>query len=305
MTPSIHDFIHPEDQKARQQLEAIPGFQGLAKAIMKVYDERLQHGLNMASKIRLGPEQLPEMYGYLPPICQKLGIAEPELYLEMSPAPNAYTYGDTRIFVTVTSGLIEYLDENEIQAVIAHECGHILCRHTLYHTMARYLIQHGLSALGVAGIAFQPAVLALLYWYRRSEFSADRAAAVVTGGPEAMVETMIRLAGGPKSLTDKVNVDLFARQAEDYQDILDKSWWDKILQGLAVMQMDHPLPAVRVRELRRWCEQYPFKNLLGRLNEVESESGCPRCKKAVSADWKFCRYCGVLLNHPSSTQGAV
>jgi len=44
----------------------------------------------------------------------------------MNPLPNGYTFSDTRVFVTVTSGLPEYLDEDEVQAVIAHECGHIV-----------------------------------------------------------------------------------------------------------------------------------------------------------------------------------
>lgn len=165
---------------------------------MKIYDERVFQGINMAQKIRISDKQLPEIYQYLKLPVEKLGIIEPELYLEMNPAPNAYTYGDTKIFITVTSGLIEYLDEDEIQAVFAHECGHIACRHTLYGTMARYLINYGLGSLGLAGKAMYPAVLALLYWYRRSEFSADRAAAVVMEDHKPLVETMIRLSGGPK-----------------------------------------------------------------------------------------------------------
>jgi hypothetical protein len=52
--------------------------------------------------VRLGPNQLPELYGNLPPICQILGIHESEFSLEMAPVPNAYTYGDTQAFLTVT-----------------------------------------------------------------------------------------------------------------------------------------------------------------------------------------------------------
>lgn len=131
------DFIHPEDEAARRNLEAIPGFSSILKSFLRMGVEQLLHGLNMANKIRLSEAQLPDLYKRLPPICAKLGITEPEFYLEMNPVPNAYTFGDTRIFLTVTSGLLEYLDDDEIEAVIAHECGHIACRHVLYHTMAR------------------------------------------------------------------------------------------------------------------------------------------------------------------------
>ncbi len=95
--------------------------------------EQLQYGMNMATAIRLSPTQLPKLYNHLPPICEKLGIAEPEFYLQMDPVPNAWTFGDTKIFITITSGLVELLNDEELDAVIAHECGHILCHHVLYH----------------------------------------------------------------------------------------------------------------------------------------------------------------------------
>ena len=130
------EYYHDQDRQALEALKEIPGFTGALKAFMKVFNEKMMHGLNMSSKIRLGPEQLPEIYAYLPPICTALGIEEPEFYLEMDPFPNAYTYGDSQVFITVTSGLLEHMEEDEIKAVLAHECGHIACRHVLYHTMA-------------------------------------------------------------------------------------------------------------------------------------------------------------------------
>ena len=108
--------------------------------------EQLQYGINTASAIRLSPTQLPELYRHLPPICRVLGIKEPEFYLEMNPMPNAYTFGDTRIFITVTSGLVEMMDDEELDTVLAHECGHILCRHVLYHSIAQYILK-GADAL--------------------------------------------------------------------------------------------------------------------------------------------------------------
>ena len=49
------------------------------------------------------------------------GLRVPEFYLEMNPVPNAYNDGDTRLFITVTSGLIEYMETDELDAVLAHE----------------------------------------------------------------------------------------------------------------------------------------------------------------------------------------
>ncbi|MBR5612193.1 MAG: peptidase M48, partial [Bacteroidaceae bacterium] len=87
------EFIHPEDAAALRQLESIPGFPAIAKKILEIGLEKLYYGLNMASMIRLSSTQLPELYKHLPPICERLGIEEPEFYLEMDPMPNAYTSG--------------------------------------------------------------------------------------------------------------------------------------------------------------------------------------------------------------------
>ena len=104
MKPS--DFIHPEDAAALRQMESIPGFAALVKKILAIGIENLQYGVNMASTIRLSERQLPKIYRHLPPICRRLGISEPEFYLQMDPNPNAWTMGDTRIYIVVTSGLL-------------------------------------------------------------------------------------------------------------------------------------------------------------------------------------------------------
>ena len=174
------DYIHPEDEAARRNMEAIPGFAAAMKLFMRYYDEQIVHGMNMANKIRLSPTQLPEIYQKLPPICQRLSISEPEFYLEMDPYPNAYAMGDTRTMVTVTSGLLEYLTDEEVSSVIAHECGHIACRHMLYHTLASTLLRN-IERMGILGNAVMPVYWALQYWSRRSELSADRAGAVALG----------------------------------------------------------------------------------------------------------------------------
>jgi Zn-dependent protease with chaperone function len=298
MNFSPRDFIHPEDHAALENLKSLPLFSACVKTFMKAISEQFLHGINMAQKVRLGPEQLPEIYQYLPPVCAAFGIEEPEFYLEMNPSPNAYTYGDTRVFITVTSGLVEHLEEDEMQAVVAHECGHIVCQHVLYHTIADMLIKTG-SAMGSAlftpmSLMSEPIKLALLYWYRRSELSADRAAAVFLKGSKSVVDVMVRLAGGPKSITGKVNMELYTRQAEAY-DKLQDSKWDKLLQGLAIMYQDHPFLSVRTREIVHWCESEHFQRLLQTASEAEKAAAAARCSgcgKPLQEHWKFCSYCG-------------
>lgn len=290
MKPS--DFIHPEDAAALRQMENIPGFATLVKKILAIGIENLQYGVNMASSIRLSEKQLPNLYRHLPPICQKLGIKEPEFYLQMNPMPNAWTSGDTRIYITMTSGLVEMMSDEELDAIIAHECGHILCRHVLYHTVAGWLTE-GLT--GVLGDLTLPIRYAILYWSRKSELSADRAASIITS-PEVVASTMARLSGGPKSITSQIDMQEWARQADEYEKIQNDGLWNKALQLSVIADLDHPFSAVRVREILKWgeSEQYrQIKNSGSLFNP--SAHVCPNCGSAVEDDWKFCRNCGQKL----------
>lgn len=290
MKPS--EFIHPEDAAALRQLESIPGFQALVKKFYALGYETLLYGTNMASNIRLSETQLPELYKHLPPICARLGIPEPEFYLEMNPFPNAYTFGDTRIFIKMTSGLVEMLSDDELDAVLAHECGHILCRHVLYHNMANLLI-NGADSLGLLGLFTAPIKYALLYWQRKSELSCDRAGAVITS-PETIARVMVRLAGGPKSITDKVNIAEWARQADRYEQIRTDGMWNKALQTYAIMGTDHPFAAVRVREILQWGQSAQYQAIKSNLSSISSDT-CPNCHKAIDRGWQFCRYCSAKI----------
>ncbi len=287
------EFIHPEDAAALRQLENIPGFPALVKKILSLGLEQMQYGVNMASAIRLSPTQLPNIYNHLPPICDKLGIDEPEFYLEMNPIPNAWTFGDTRIYITITSGLVEMMDNEELDAIIAHECGHIICRHVLYHSIARYILS-GADSLGVLGTLAVPIQYAILYWYRKSELSCDRCSSIITS-PEIVSRAMARLAGGPKELTKDINMQEWALQADKYDEIRTDGLWNKTLQLYVTMGLDHPFNAVRVRKILKWGESAQYLNLKENLKSETSGKKCNNCGRSVSPDWTFCKYCGNKL----------
>lgn len=287
-----NEYMHPEDAKALRELESIPGFPALVKKVLALGLEKLQYGINMASAIRLSPTQLPEIYNRLPPICEKLGIKEPEFYLSMDPYPNAWTFGDTKIFVTVTSGLLQLLNDEEIDTVIAHECGHIACRHVLYHSLARYILS-GADNLGVLGLLSIPIQLAILYWERKSELSCDRAGSLVTS-PEVVASTMARLSGGPIEITEKIDLEEWARQADQYDAIRNDGLWNKTLQIYAIAQQNHPFAAVRVREILKWGKSEQYQRLMG-IKPTGTAGHCPNCGNAVDPAWKFCHYCGHKL----------
>ncbi len=280
-------FIHPEDEKAMNAMKAVPGFDRLVKKFMEIGYEALVNGENLASQILLSDEQLPDIYHRVTRICDKLGIDKyPLVYLAMSPYPNAWTYGDTDISITLTSALFDYLEDDEIDSVIAHECGHILCHHVLYNTVAEFMYR-GVSSL-ISDLAI-PLRLAISYWDRQSELSADRVAALVCGA-DAVVRSELRLSGGPKALTKAVNVEQFAKQAEMYEELLCSSKTDNLMQKFAVMNESHPFSAVRVNEVLKWSKSPEFEVVKGFL--LGTSDICPHCHKPIMKDWKYCRYCG-------------
>jgi Zn-dependent protease with chaperone function len=287
------DFIHPEDAAALEQLESIPGFPAFVKKILELGLEQMQYGINMASAVRLSPTQLPHLYNRLPPICEKLGIEEPEFYRQMNPMPNAWTFGDTKTYITITSGLVETMTERELDAVIAHECGHILCRHVLYHSIANYILR-GIDSLGVLGACTVPIQFAILYWYRKSELSCDRVGAFITD-PETAAYTEARLAGGPTSITKDINLEEWARQADAYEEIRTDGLWNKALQVYAIAAQTHPFSAVRVREVLKWSKTDQYKRIVEHLNAVEGAARCKECGNMVSDSWAYCKYCGKKL----------
>lgn len=249
-------FIHPADREALEKLQAIPLLDTLVKQYMKTITEDMYHGINMATKIKLSRTQLPDIYGLMEEVCAELQLAVPEFYLEMDPQPNAYTSGDTRPFVVINSGIIDLLRPDELKAVIAHECGHILCHHVLYHTLADLLVSTGggVGAIFGMGLVSEPLKWALMYWVRRSEFSADRVAAYVMKDSGAVVRTMLRLAGGATKITASVNLDEFLRQEVEYRKFMKDSSKSTFLQNWMIKDMSHPYPAVRAAEVKKWFD---------------------------------------------------
>lgn len=279
-------------------------FDQFVKMFLKIYHEKMLHHQQMSQAIRLGPNQLPHIYQHLVDCCEALGVEVPEMYLQNSPEINAFAMGDTRRMVTVTWGLLHALDDDELHAVIAHECGHLVCQHTLYRTMVMVLLQGGLQVAPLLATMARPIQIALAYWTRRSERSADRAAAVVLGGPQPVVETMIRLAGGPKAITGKVNLGEYLKQAEAF-DKMAENTWDRVLQGMAVMDSTHPFCSVRAREILRWCEGEQYRRLQDAIKGMEAGQRCGSCTAIVAPGWKFCRICGAAVGGAPAGTTAV
>lgn len=261
---SVH-FQHPDDTRALNSLKSIPGFSALMKTFFKFYNERQFFIQNMSSNLKLSESQMPDYYNMLPPICEKLGIKVPNLYLELDVNPNAYTSGDNEPFIVITSGLIDNMPKELIPTVLAHECGHIACHHTLYHTMGNMVLNGTLAALdsfGISKLISVPLEVAFFYWMRCSEYSADRAAIICDGNAEKLIEMCMRFSGYKDNIINVTNKELFIQQAINYNNYVANSDWNQILEFLMLKDRTHPFNSVRAFEANKWVGSEQFLNVI-------------------------------------------
>ncbi len=296
-------YLHESDKAALEALEAIPGFSQLLKNFMKQWNERQSRLRNLSSFIRIGEDQLPEYDRMLDPICEKLGIEKPELYLMMDVRPNAFTSGETQPYIVLTSGLLDMMPKELIPSILAHECGHIACHHVLYRTMGSILIgttAGTLNRLPLGGLISLPLQIAFFYWMRCSEYSADRAAMICDGSADRMVEVCMRLAGFGKNIAGELNREAFLEQAREYRSIVSDSRWDKTLEFYLLSGASHPFTALRALEATEWAASEQYRQILDgtyELNRMKEEGAtvCPNCGAANPAGALFCDRCGTRL----------
>ena len=263
MAISYTDFIHPSDKKALEALKAIPGFDYLVKKFMSVYSEKINKLQTTSSMIKIGEKQLPQIYNILLKVCKKLEIAPPELYLKLDREPNAYTMGDSEIFIVIHSGLLETLTLAQVETVIAHECGHIMCHHNLYTTMSIYIMRGAEYFINgpISNAVFTAIQYAFFYWMRCSEFSADRVSAYYHESAEPVVNVMMALAGATSNLGLEFNKEEFFKQAIEYKKLVDDSKYNKVLEFITFGLNTHPLNAYRAYEINEFYKKYTAKLL--------------------------------------------
>src|ERR687893_702234 len=146
------------------------------------------------------------------------------------------------------------------QLFLANAVGHIMSGHTTYSTIAIILLTIGLRNLPIlAGVALLPFQLALLEWYRKAEFSADRAGLLGVQDPEAAMRLYLRMAGGaPKG--DEENLEEFLVQAEEYE--ANTGAMDLVWKVINTAFRDHPFATVRAAELNRWVKSGEYQRIV-------------------------------------------
>src|SRR5579864_8511858 len=86
-------------------------------------------------------EQLPRVYDVVERLTQRIGLPMPKIYLIPTPSPNAFATGRNpkHASVAVTQGILELLDDEELEGVLAHELGHVRNRDILTSSIAATL----------------------------------------------------------------------------------------------------------------------------------------------------------------------
>lgn len=250
--------MHPEDAKALSVLKRIPFVDDACRETLCIAGESIYRGENLAMSVKVCEEYMPELYAEIKKVACVLGIDIPELYVYNDPVINAYTFGETNPYVCVSNSLVEKMSKDELRAILAHECGHIICKHVLYGSVVETLQRIGDNMKLIRYTMTGPIELALKYWSRRSEFSADRCAALVAG-EEAFQRSMLKLASG---LSDIGNDPYrLVKQAKEYHQHENHSLWNRIQQNCRMAFYSHPQIVNRAYEVNRWTKSHLYQSL--------------------------------------------
>ena len=288
MMYSAELYAHDLDRQAADALNQFPKFVKLLESYSANYDEKAAKIDLLSTAIRLSENQMPEIYGLLPPICEQLGIDTPEFYYVRDKRANAATFGSVHPCVYVTSGLVNKLPFHLLPSVLAHECGHIACKHSLYHSIAAQLVggidRSPLVRIPAIGKYLTPTLVrALLFWDRCSELSADRAAALCDGTADKTIDVLLRLNGYGKNVDRKE----FLKQALDLKSFVNDSQSNKLMELMLVQDETHPRLATRAYECYEWSQSTQYAGIINgtfTLRDKTKETAQETAEEVVSAD---------------------
>ena len=251
---------HPADRAALQTLRSIPGFDEVVRRVFGYFGERGIRLLFQANAVRVGPKQFPTLHGLMTEVTTTLDWPErPELYVTQTPVVNAGAVGMDHPFITLNSGTITLLDEDELRVILGHELGHVMSGHSLYRTVLFIILMFGFNNLPfLAGLALLPIQLALLEWSRKAELSSDRAGLLATQNPVASMHVFLRLAGGGKA--SETDLDTFMQQAREYETM--GGPMDSIYKILNTLALSHPFHTLRAAELQHWISDGEYDRIL-------------------------------------------
>jgi Zn-dependent protease with chaperone function len=166
----------------------------------------------LATSLRLTPEMAPDVHEHVDHCRRRLQVETPiEVYVYPDSSFNAAAVRPEggRLFMMLSSSLLEAFEPDELRFVVGHEVGHHLFRH---HDIPTGLLLRRDTALD-PGLALQ-----LFSWQRYAEVSCDRAGLVCAGDMQSAARALFKLASGLRGGRVEVRVDQFMQQMQDMAD---------------------------------------------------------------------------------------
>lgn len=213
------------------------------------------------------PDERPQLHRTVERLAQQADLPKPRVAVAPQDVPNAFAAGrnQEKSVVCVTEGLLQTLDDDELEGVIAHELAHIKHRDVMVMTIASFLstvafiiVRYGFLFSGgrgrKGGGGIMVAILvSLVVWIlsfilvrtlsRYREFAADRGAAQITGNPEALASALLSISG----TMDRVPTEDMREQAE-----MNAFFIIPISKGfIGRLFRTHPRTEKRIEELRQ------------------------------------------------------
>lgn len=174
-------------------------------------------------------EELPQFYAIMRRLTAGTNMPMPALYVIDSPQPNAFATGRSpnKAAVAVTTGILQVLDHDELEGVLAHELAHVRNRDILISSIAamigaaisilmRFAFWFGrgddrnnpLGAIGLLISLIVAPLAAMLIRFaisRTREFQADHTGAEITGRPLKLASALEKISAGTARIP--MNVD--------------------------------------------------------------------------------------------------
>ena len=190
--------------------------------------------LSTAGAVEVTPQQAPQLHGIVDRVCALADMPKPRVAIANSPMPNAFATGRNadKAVLCVTTGLINMLETEELEGVIAHELSHVAHKDVQVMTIASFLAvvaallirisfygelfgggrrsgndQNSLPILAiimlVSIVVYAVSFLLIRLLSRYRELAADRSGALLTGQPSALKSALIKVSQGINKIPTK------------------------------------------------------------------------------------------------------
>src|SRR5258708_2439743 len=262
---SYQAFTYPGDEEALAALKRVPGAGALLTFLQQNYTEQLIFVENNEQMVRVSANCYGSLYRLLERCCEILSIPVPDFYVATRPVMNAYSVGHRRTCVVLHSSLVDGMTADELSFVIGHELGHLKCGHSVYRQLGDLLMRSWEAASSLIpipglGLLRIPLILAYWEWYRRAEFTCDRAGLLCVQDPASALSALGKLAGRVTGLEEEFSTDAVVAQSHAHHDV------NKLVQVMAILgnaHNSHPFVPVRLRELRAYSLSAEYHRPLG------------------------------------------